>query len=58
MGVHVDEMTSQVDVEMRSASTSGGAAPGDAARTAQRQRAARARVAELEARTRAEKFDD
>jgi len=58
MGVHVGEMTSQVDVELRSASTSGAGGPADSSRVAERLRAARARTAEVDSRTRAEKFDD
>lgn len=58
MPVHVDHMTSQVDVEADSPSKSRAATPSDGAPTTQRLRAARARLAELDARTRAERFDD
>jgi hypothetical protein len=58
MPVRIDELNVQTDVVSPSQSTSGGAPPSSAARIAESVRAALARLAQLEARTRAERYDD
>jgi hypothetical protein len=58
MPVQIDELTVRADVQDAPSSTSGGAPPATARQGVEQLRAARARIAELEARTRAEEFDD
>jgi hypothetical protein len=59
MPVHVDELTTRVDVVPGGQSGGGvGAPPAEATQVAQQIRAALARLAALDARTRAERHDD
>lgn len=58
MPVQIDELTVRASVQDAPSSTVGGASPAAANLSVEQLRAARRRIAELEARTRAEQFDD